>query len=125
MTDEEPLPAGAPILVVLLDLVSLLILFYKTWKHNGTGFRYGTHHLQATPGGLATLRSFCCLLLLRGLKIAQVVGSLAQCADVWCLSGLTRRKLHRIIDAYCDIKVVIHHPLSGKRGRVAICVDSK
>ena len=31
---------GAPILVVLLDLVSLFILFYKTWKHNGTGFRY-------------------------------------------------------------------------------------
>lgn len=32
---------GAPILVVLLDLVSLFILFYKTWKHNGTGFSYG------------------------------------------------------------------------------------
>ena len=30
---------AAPVLVVLLDIVSLFILFYKTWKHNGTGFR--------------------------------------------------------------------------------------
>ena len=32
---------AAPVLVALLDIVSLFILFYKTWKHNGTGFRQG------------------------------------------------------------------------------------
>lgn len=30
---------AAPVLVVLLDFVSLFILFYKTWKQKGTGFR--------------------------------------------------------------------------------------
>ena len=34
---------AAPVLVVLLDIVSLFILFYKTWKHNGTGFRQAPH----------------------------------------------------------------------------------
>ncbi len=37
---------AAPVLVVLLDFVSLFILFYKTWKQKGTGFRCAPHTLS-------------------------------------------------------------------------------
>lgn len=31
----------APVLVVALNIVSLFVLFYKTWRHAGTGYGYG------------------------------------------------------------------------------------
>lgn len=58
---------GAPILVVLLDLVSLLILFYKTWKHNGTGFSYGFLDASFLHQSFFTLLSSFVLLSDRGL----------------------------------------------------------
>lgn len=58
---------GAPILVVLLDLVSLFILFYKTWKHNGTGFSYGFLDASFLHQALFVALSSFVLLSDRGL----------------------------------------------------------
>ena len=57
MRGTEAVAVAAPVTVVLLNIFSLFILFYKTLRHTGTGFAYGFINASYLHQGLAVILS--------------------------------------------------------------------